>query len=388
VNEHDVVIVGGGPGGLQAGLRLAERGLDVVILEEHEAIGVPVHCTGVLASDAFEEFGASREAVINDLVSVSFHSPSGRSVAYTPAQVEAVVIDRHVFDLGIARRAQAAGVELLRGWRVTDIAVDASRVTVTARGERQFTAKACVLACGASYAFHRRLGLGFPAVFLQSAQAELPCERLCDVEVHFGRDIAPSGFAWAVPVQRPSGPHVRIGVMTQSDAAVRFERVLARVAPRWRVRVPHILRPRQKILPLAPIGRTFMDRVVAVGDAAGLVKPTTGGGIYYSLVSADIAADVLGRALERGDLSARALSEYERRWRKRLSLELRAQLALRRAAERLTDADIDGLLDLATSDGIMPIVRRTARFNHHRDLIVALFKHPPARRILFRALAG
>jgi flavin-dependent dehydrogenase len=164
VKEHDVVIVGGGPGGLQAGLRLAERGFDVLILEEHEAIGVPVHCTGVLASDAFEEFGADRTAVINDLVSVSFHSPSGRSVAYTPPQVEAVVIDRHVFDHGLAQRAQAAGVELMRGWRVTDITVEASRVTVTARGERRFAAKACVLACGASYAFHRRLGLGFPPV--------------------------------------------------------------------------------------------------------------------------------------------------------------------------------------------------------------------------------
>jgi flavin-dependent dehydrogenase len=146
--------------------------------------------------------------------------------------------------------------------------------------------------------------------------------------------------------------------------------------------------PRQKMLPLAPIRQTYAHRLLAVGDAAGLVKATTGGGIYYSLVSADIAADVLSRGLERGDLSARGLSEYERRWRKRLSPELRAQLALRRAAERLTDADIDGLLELATSDGIMPIVRRTARFNHHRELIVALFKHPPARRILFRALAG
>ena len=44
--------------------------------------------------------------------------------------------------------------------------------------------------------------------------------------------------------------------------------------------------------------------------------------------------------------------------------------------------------NLAQTDGIMPIVRRTARFNQHRDLIIALFKHPPARRILFRALTA
>jgi flavin-dependent dehydrogenase len=138
------------------------------------------------------------------------------------------------------------------------------------------------------------------------------------------------------------------------------------------------------LLPLSAIRRTFADRVLAIGDAAGLVKPTTGGGIYYSVVSATLAADVLGDALRRDDLRAGALSAYERAWRDRLMPEFRAQLALRMLAQRLSDAEIDDLFVLARTDGILPIVRRTARFNRHRDLIVALFRHPAARRILFR----
>ena len=47
-----------------------------------------------------------------------------------------------------------------------------------------------------------------------------------------------------------------------------------------------------------------------------------------------------------------------------------------------------GLFELAQTDGIMPIVRRTARFNRHRDLILSLFKHPPARRLFFRRMTG
>jgi hypothetical protein len=54
----------------------------------------------------------------------------------------------------------------------------------------------------------------------------------------------------------------------------------------------------------------------------------------------------------------------------------------------MSDHDIDALFDLAKTDGIMPIVRKTARFNQHRHLIRALFNHPPARRVLFRAFAG
>jgi hypothetical protein len=96
----------------------------------------------------------------------------------------------------------------------------------------------------------------------------------------------------------------------------------------------------------------------------------------------------LSESLHRNKLDASALREYEARWRRRLAPELRAQLSLRMVAQRLTDAEIDDLFELAKTDGIMPIVRRTARFNRHRTLILALFKHPPARKVLFRRLAG
>ena len=82
--------------------------------------------------------------------------------------------------------------------------------------------------------------------------------------------------------------------------------------------------PRQKVLPLGPIDRTYGDRLLVLGDAAGLVKPTTGGGIYYSLLSAGIAAEVLGPALNRDRVGADTLAAYESAWRKAIGSELRA----------------------------------------------------------------
>jgi flavin-dependent dehydrogenase len=142
------------------------------------------------------------------------------------------------------------------------------------------------------------------------------------------------------------------------------------------------------MLPLGSVRRSYADRVVAVGDAAGLVKPTTGGGIYYSVISGEIAAEVLGSRLRRDDLSAVSLSEYERHWRNRFQSEFTAQLALRFVAQKMRDADIDALFTLASTDGILPLVRQTARFNRHREFILALLKHPPARRALFARLAS
>jgi geranylgeranyl reductase family protein len=389
---RDVIIVGGGPGGLRTAARLAGEGFDVALYEEHPACGDPVHCTGVLAEEAFAEFDLPRDVVLNPLACARFFSPTGLTVEYTTPTIEAVVVDRRLLDLRLFQRARTAGATTILGQRVTGIVPDRDGVAVSFASGSSARARACVIACGANYALQRTLGLGLPRVFLQSAQLELPAGRLGDVEIRFGHDVAPLGFGWVVPVRRDHGSYARVGLMCGRDSRRYFDRLLREVSPRWAINIEASggsrLTPRQKILPLAPIPRTFADRVLAIGDAAGLVKATTGGGIYYSLVSGDMAADVLTGALTRDRLRASALEPYETSWRRRLGPELQAQLRLRQIAHRLRDEDIDAFFELAATDGVMPIVRRTARFNRHRELILSLLSHPPARRVLLRSVTS
>ena len=380
----DVLIVGGGPGGLFMAARLAERGVRTLVCEEHARAGDPVHCTGVLSAESFPRFDLPTTATLNQLNAVRFLSPGGIPVDYTTPLPLAAVIDRPVFDRALAARALAAGAEIRVGARVTALEADADGARAQVGGATVH-ARLAVLACGASYKFHRQFGFGLPTTYLQTAQRELPARHPGDVELHFGRDVAPGGFAWAVPVLRPSGASVRIGVMASRDIRGCYDRMLARIADRWGVALCD-LAPRVKILPLGAVGRTYGDRLLAIGDAAGLVKPTTGGGIHYSILSASLAADVAVDALAADQLDAGTLSAYERAWRAELADEFEAQHELRQVATGLSDKAIDGFFELAHTDGIMPIVRATARFNEHRPFIRALFKHPPARRILFRAM--
>ena len=383
----DVLIVGGGPGGLFMAARLAGQGVRTVVCEEHARVGDPVHCTGVLSYDSFSRFDLPTNATLNHLTDVRFVSPGGIPVDYATPSPIATVIDRPAFDRALAERAAAAGADIRSGVRVVALETDASGVRATVAGGDVVQARLGVLACGAHYAFQQRFGFGVPRTYLHTAQCELPAAVMPSVELHFGRDVAPGGFAWAVPVVRPDGFHVRIGVMAARDAPGCYRRMLDRIGDRWGVSRRE-LPPRLKILPLCAIERTYADRLLAIGDAAGLVKPTTGGGIHYSIASASIAADVALEGLATDCLKAASLATYERRWRAELEDEFDAQQELRDVATGLSDQAIDSLFELAHTDGIMPIVRATARFNEHRPLIRALFKHPPARRILFKSIVG
>jgi geranylgeranyl reductase family protein len=386
---HDVAIVGGGPGGLHSAYQLASAGFDVVLFEEHPVSGDPVHCTGVLAAEAFDEFRLPSTTLLNELETVRFFGPSGAFIDYSTPTTEAVVIDRLLFDQQLNARAASAGAAIHVGARVLDVQVHASHVKITC-SDRDVQARACILACGANYAIQRRLGLGMPSMYLQSAQLEVAAARPGDVEVHFGSDVAPKGFAWVVPVIRDHGTFARVGLMCDGNPREHFARFLSRVASRWGISsdASGTLTPRTKMLPLAPVERTYGRRLLAIGDAAGIVKATTGGGIYYSLLTAELAADVLKDALRRDDLDHGSLERYEREWRAALGEELSAQATLRTIANTLSDGEIDSLFELAQTDGIMPIVRRTAAFNRHRNLILSLLSHPPARRVLMRRVLG
>ncbi|HXD74267.1 MAG TPA: NAD(P)/FAD-dependent oxidoreductase [Vicinamibacterales bacterium] len=384
--DFDVLVVGGGPAGLYAAERLARRGVTTLLCEEHDLVGDPVHCTGVLATESFDLLGLPREATLNSLTVARFVSPSGIAITHATPSPLAAVIDRGMFDRALATRAQSAGAELRLRTRVSVIENGPAAVRAQV-GDEWVSARLLLLACGANYTFQRRVGLGLPRDYLHSAQRELPAASPGDVELHFGRDVAPDGFAWAVPVVRPSGTFVRIGVMTSRDPVGCYSRMLERVADRLGVEgCPQP--PRQKILPLGAIDRTYADRTLVVGDAAGMVKPTTGGGIHYSIWSAALAADVAIDALSADRLDAAALASYERQWRDRLGEEFAEQRSLRDLVTRLNDQEIDSLFELARTDGVMPIVRKTAQFNHHRHLIRALLRHPPARKILFRSVFG
>src|SRR6185436_16292884 len=123
----DVLIVGGGPGGLFLAARLARQGVRTLLCEEHTRIGDPVHCTGVLSAESSGEFDLPL-ATLNELTTVRLVSPGGIAIEHSTPSPLAIVIDRPAFDRALADRAVLAGAELRCGSRVSALEVDGAGV--------------------------------------------------------------------------------------------------------------------------------------------------------------------------------------------------------------------------------------------------------------------
>jgi digeranylgeranylglycerophospholipid reductase len=380
---YDVIIVGAGPAGSYIAHELASLGHAVAVFEEKSAPGLNACCTGIISTECFQSLDLATDGILTKVNSAKFFSPSGRYLRVQTENVQAYVINRLLLDKAIASKAQSRGAQYFFSSPVIDIipGKDSIQTVTLCSGAREiFSARAVVLANGFRPKLPQKLGLGKIKSFLVGAQAEIEAENVDELEVYFSQEIAPGAFAWLVPT---STNEAYVGLLATYQAKLHLQKFLHNLLSQGRITSREV-EIEQKAIPVGTLTRSYGDRVLVIGDAAGQVKPTTGGGIYFGHIGAKIAAGVLDEALGSDNLTAGQLSRYQKQWKSKIGKELSRGYWARRAYAKLSDHQIEGIFNILDSGGTAEALLNSNSFSFdwHSSLILSILRHSSAYPLL------
>ncbi len=376
--RYDVVVVGAGPAGAIASRYAACCGAKTLLIEEHANIGSPVQCTGLISTAGLKECEIIEGSFVLGRMKGAFvYAPNGDELTVRGNDIKAYVVDRKMFDRALVEQSLDEGTELLL--KTHFVGLDKDKISVISNGERkEIDAGIIIGADGIQSSVRRAIGLAGCKKYLSGIQFEAPyiAKDPEFVEIFTGNDIAPGFFAWAVPF----GGMGRIGLAKNPDnvpAQHYLEKLLKNpvLASRYKgSRTEHVLGG----IPLGLPDKTVKDNVMLVGDAAGQVKPTSGGGVYMGAVCAKIAGEVAAKA-SRKEVN---LDEYEKRWRSSVERELAIGMRLHRSLGKLSDENLNELIAFLKQPKIQQSITQYGDMDHPSLLLHRLISCGDKKRLI------
>lgn len=351
---YDVVVVGAGPAGSVAARRCADAGLDVLLIEKRQEIGVPVRCAEAIGEYITKPFIDINEKWIDARVDTyAIFNAEGDCVLVPPTE-PTLIVNRKVFDWELANLAAHAGAEVLTHTQAEGVLKDEQGrikgVRLRSMGKLyDVQAQLVIAADGTESQIARWAGL---KTIPPLADYYVGCQYLLvglegrivptRCEYHLAHSLAPNGYIWVFPKGEDAA---NVGIVIGGD--VKQGSAQDYLDSFVEQHFPHASRMSVVAGGIPTTGalqKMVADGVMVVGDAAHQADPLTAGGINLGMIGADMAAGVAVEAIRAGDVSAHRLSAYEHLWNDRFKRQHGALYQIRKILSRMDDTRISSLI--------------------------------------------
>ncbi|MFA4876110.1 MAG: NAD(P)/FAD-dependent oxidoreductase [Methanoregula sp.] len=327
-NKYDVLVIGGGPAGALAAKTAVEKGLSACIVEKRPAIGAPVRCAEGIGQDALHEFiDPDPRWISAEMTGATIVAPDGfvmKLESEFAGSKVGYVLDRKFFDRELVWKAAEAGADVAVKSRAAAPIME-NGVVKGAKIEycgkvSSVHADVVIAADGVESKFSKWCGVDttVPVREIMSSVQYVMAD--IDIDEHstvfyLGNEVAPEGYLWIFPKGKRTA-NVGIGISGKKSgdghrAKDYLDRFVKKTFPHGKT-IEYIP---GGVSVCRPLECTVADGLIIAGDAARVVDPLTGGGIYNAMFTGRLAAQVAADCIGKGDVSKKALMPYDKQWR-------------------------------------------------------------------------
>ena len=391
IRFFDSIVVGAGPIGGYLSKKLNDYGHSVLLLEEHDEIGRPFQCAGLVNPAAMETIGLE-SSILTSIWGANIHSPNGKRVSIgDPNMPRTFSVCRKIFDEAVVMQSIATGTEIMLSTKPVSASIENEYVEVNIDGPNGSETVRCKLLCGADGAHswvRRKFRMGNPTETMIGFQIEVTGYSGDDgmLDMYTGASIAPGFFSWAIP----TGETTRLGTWTKASlmGGTSSEEFMSRLMEDKNLNsrftdcseVARFCGP----VPSGIVRRPMRERVALFGDAAGICKPTTGGGIGPGFKQVDMLVPLLSNAISENDLGEVRMKALSSKL-KQMKRDQRKKRALRDAfLTEMNDAELEDIFSVWARPEVTDLINEFGDIENPIPLGVKMLREVPE----FRRLAG
>lgn len=384
---NDVIVIGAGPAGTACAKNLAANGFSVKVFDKRAEIGSPKRC-GEGISEASQEFLGKipSRCIAQKIKGARLYAPDGRYIDVVLSS-GGFVLERKVFDKWLAEEAVKVGAVVQANTFISDIIKDVQGYYTGVKGEflgNEFEEKAKVIVCATgaeSPLRNKALGVFSKVTLIDSCvQYEMTnIDVVSDlIHIYLSSELAPRGYVWVFP----KGEHkanVGLGIIPQDKKPGAYLDEFLKLHPE--IGKGSILEVNAGCVPVGGLVKDMVaNGFVLCGEAANHVNPIHGGGIKEAVISGKMAADIITECLKKNDVSKKALSKFNDKWWKERGNHLKKVEKLRETLEKLSDSDLNDLVDALKPEDIIEFARGAklsvlARVLMRKPRLVGIARH-------------
>ena len=371
--DSEVAIIGSGPIGSTISYYLSQKNLDVTLVDKKRQIGYPLQCAGILSKHIFDHNDLPEDLILNTVKGAFLHTKN-HTLKVEKQENVAYIIDRIAYDEYLFKRAIEKGVKFINK-KAIDYDI---RNGITYFSDNTQIKSKVIIGCeGYNSKLSQVMGNNQSNFNASQMRVEITDENINEfrsskciindyVDTYLTSDILP-GFLWIIPLKNNQ---YRVGLFSNHTHKQQNEILNEFLNQNFEY---EIIEKYKGFIPIFNEKNSIVkNRAVLIGDAAGQVKPTSGGGLIIGFDACKMAGRHIINAVENDDIDL--LKNYQREFNKKYHKEFNYQFKVQKTLSLLSDEDLDYFFVKLRKNGCEKIISQYGDMDKQSTLVKEFIK--------------